>query len=208
MVNKKIFAAIILVLALIAALYNLLKIKAEYTPKEEIIKEQYDESDEELVETEEEEFKQEASEEMEPKIAKGKEAPDFTLLNLDGEEVSLSDFRGKYVLINFWGTWCQWCEQEMPDLQKVYDENEDLVVLAVNVMEEKSDVEGYIKEHGYSFPVLLDADGNVALTYLVSGYPTSYFVDRDGILLGGVFSYMTYEQMNEILDGIRGESGS
>lgn len=208
MVNKKILAVIALAIVLVAVLYYLPQIKSEYTPKEKSSEEQYNETDEELSETPEEEMEQEIREEIEPEIAVGKEAPDFTLLNLDGEEVSLSDFRGKYVLINFWGTWCQWCEQEMPDLQKVYDENEDLVVLAVNVMEEKSDVEGYIKEHGYSFPVLLDADGNVALTYLVSGYPTSYFVDRDGILLGGVFSYMTYEQMNEILDGIRGESGS
>jgi thiol-disulfide isomerase/thioredoxin len=130
-------------------------------------------------------------------------APDFTLVDLDGKEVSLSDFRGKYVLINFWATWCQYCDLEMPDLDRLYKENEDLVVLAVNVQEEKGVVEDYIKKGGYTFPVVLDEEGYVSLTYLVSGYPTSYFVDKEGILLGGVPGMMTYEQMVQILENIR-----
>jgi thiol-disulfide isomerase/thioredoxin len=133
------------------------------------------------------------------------EAPDFTLKNLQGEEVSLSDYRGKIVLINFWATWCTWCDKEMPDLQRLDNENDDLVVLAVDVMEDKKTVEKYIEKGKYEFEVVLDEDGEVSQTYLVSGFPRSYFVDKDGILLGGVPGAMTYEQMVEILESIRGE---
>ncbi|WFA08256.1 TlpA disulfide reductase family protein [Tissierella sp. Yu-01] len=142
-------------------------------------------------------------EETSTEIAKDKPAPDFTLMNLSGEEVSLSDYRGKIVLINFWATWCTFCDMEMPDLQRLDDENDDLVVLAVDVMEDKETVEKYINEGGYSFEVVLDEKGDVTKTYLVSGFPTSYFVDPDGILLGGVPGMMTYDQMNQILDDIR-----
>lgn len=136
-------------------------------------------------------------------IAKNKPAPDFTLMNLSGEEVSLSDYKGKVVLINFWATWCSFCDMEMPDLQRLDNENDDLVVLAVDVMEDKATVEKYIDDGGYNFEVVLDEEGDIATTYLVSGFPTSYFVNPDGILLGGVPGMMTYDQMNEILDSIR-----
>lgn len=136
-------------------------------------------------------------------IAVGKESPDFTLLNLSGEEVSLSDYRGKIVMINFWATWCGFCKKEMPDMQRLMEENDDIVILAVDVMEEKSLVENYINEGGYTFEVVLDEKGLIARDYLVSAFPTSYFVDKDGILLGGVPGMMTWERMNEILTNIR-----
>lgn len=152
--------------------------------------------DEELtddVELEEEDFD----------IEVGKLAPDFTLKNLKGEEVSLSDYKGKIVLINFWATWCVYCDKEMPDMQRLSEENDDLVILAVDVREKKKIVENYIEKGGYDFEVVLDEDGKVSMDYLVSGFPTSYFVDKDGILLGGVPQMMTWEQMNSILDNIR-----
>ena len=155
-----------------------------------------------------EEGKEGEIEVIDPKIEVGKEAPDFTLLNTRGEEVSLSDFRGKYLIVNFWGIWCHWCDLEMPDLQRIHDENENLVVLAVNVMEETDEVVEYVDENGYSFPVVLDSHGQVARTYLINGFPTSYFIDKDGILLGGIASYMDYEKINKILDSIREENES
>lgn len=136
-------------------------------------------------------------------IAVGQLAPDFTLKNLQGEEVSLSDFKGKIVMINFWATWCKWCDIEMPDMQKLSSENDDLVVLAVDVQEDIKDVEAYIKKGGYDFEVVLDSDGSVSQTYLVNGLPNSYFVDKEGILLGKVGGAINYAQMNEILGNIR-----
>jgi len=136
-------------------------------------------------------------------IAVGKEAPNFTLKNLEGMEVSLEDYRGKIVLVNFWATWCVYCDIEMPDLQKIDTENEDVVVLAVDVGEDKETVEKYINENGYDFEVVLDENGAVARMYLVGGYPASYFIDKEGILIGSVPGMMTYEQMNKVLEDIR-----
>lgn len=132
-------------------------------------------------------------------IAVGREAPNFTLKNLKGEDVSLEDYRGKIILLNFWATWCGFCDKEMPDMQKLSKDNDDLVVLAVDVMEKEELVKDYIEKGGYDFEVVLDEDGNVAKTYLVSSFPTSYFIDKDGILLGGVPAMMTGPQMNEMI---------
>lgn len=133
----------------------------------------------------------------------GRLAPDFTLTNLQGEEVSLSDYRGKIVFINFWATWCGFCDKEMPDFQKLSEENDDLVILAVDVMEDKKIVENYIEKGGYDFEVVLDEDGKVAMTYLVSPLPTTYFIDKEGILLGGKPGMMTEPEMNGFLETIR-----
>lgn len=136
-------------------------------------------------------------------VAIGKEAPNFTLRNLEGREVFLEDYRGKIVLLNFWATWCVFCDIEMPDLQRLDQENEDLVVLAVDVMEDKETVEAYIREGGYDFEVVLDEDRAIARLYLVGGYPTSYFIDEEGILTKSIPGMMTYDQMNKILNEIR-----
>ena len=152
-------------------------------------------------------------EEDEFDIAIGKLAPDLYfnnskgekifLENLIGEVVSLEDYRGKIVLLNFWATWCKFCNMEMPDLQKLQDENDDIVIIAVDVMEDKATVEKYVEKGDYDFQVVLDEEGNLAKTYLVSGMPTTYFIDKEGILLGGIPSMLKYDQLVSILDGIR-----
>lgn len=136
-------------------------------------------------------------------IAVGSESPDFTLTNLDGEEVSLSDYRGKIVIVNFWATWCKWCDLEMPDLNKIYTENEDIVVLAVNVMEDEQTVKEYIEAGGYEFEVVFDTDGKVSSDYLVNGLPNSYFVDKDGILQFIKVGMITNEELVYVVDAIR-----
>ncbi|MDR7870245.1 MAG: TlpA disulfide reductase family protein [Tissierellaceae bacterium] len=136
-------------------------------------------------------------------IAIGVELPDFTLENLEGEEVSLSDFRGKIVLVNFWASWCYWCDVEMPDLNKLSNENDDLVVLAVNVKEDKETARKYIEEKGLDFEVVLDTDGKIATQYMIEGLPNSYFVDEEGIFMGRIPGAMNYDQMIEIVNAIR-----
>lgn len=136
-------------------------------------------------------------------IVAGELAPDFTLTNMDGEEVSLSDYRGKLVYLNFWATWCVYCDEEMPDLQALNKENDDLVVVAVNVREDKDLVQSYLEEGGYDFPVLLDQEGEIAGTYLVSGMPTTYFINSEGVLLDRIPGMMDKDQMEEILGKMR-----
>lgn len=112
----------------------------------------------------------------------GDPAPDFLLAQLGGDPVQLSKLRGKTVFINFWATWCAPCKDEMPIIQQFYQQhrNDNVVVLAVNVKDNADSAKGYFKDNGLSMPVLLDYTGNVPGGYRVTGYPESYFVDKNG----------------------------
>ncbi|MEC9488009.1 MAG: redoxin domain-containing protein [Halanaerobium sp.] len=135
-------------------------------------------------------------------IEVGNRAPDFTLNNLAGEEVRLSDYRGKMVFLNFWATWCPPCQQEMPSIQRLYEEREGLVILAVNSGEGRMKVDIFLKMNGYQFPVLLDPDGKVTGNkYLVRGIPTTYIIDEDGIIKTRHTGYMSYQQMKQLTQG-------
>jgi len=114
----------------------------------------------------------------------GKAAPGFQLTDIDGQSISLSDFRGEPVLLNFWATWCGPCRSEMPYIQEVYDERSEpgLVILAINIGESLTTVEEFMQDYNLSFPVLLDLEGNVAEKYNIRGIPTTYFIDSDGII--------------------------
>ncbi|MBA7504253.1 Thiol-disulfide oxidoreductase ResA [subsurface metagenome] len=120
-----------------------------------------------------------------PSVARvGESAPDFQLENLDGQLISLSDFRGKPVLINFWATWCTFCRDEMPYLQQIYEEWSDkgLVVLTINIGESHLEVEMFLQISDLSLPVLLDTNEKVAQKYNVPPIPTTFFIDSDGVI--------------------------
>ena len=111
------------------------------------------------------------------------QAPDFALAMLDGQSTSLSDHRGKIVLINFWATWCPPCRTEMQDIQAAAQAHpNDFVVLAVNNSEDIELVKPFIAGAQLTFPILLDTDGAVSRKYTVQGMPTSFFIDRAGIV--------------------------
>jgi peroxiredoxin len=114
----------------------------------------------------------------------GKPAPDFSTVSISGNPVSLSDFEGKPVLINFWAIRCPPCREEMPYIQQVFDEYaaQGLVILGVNNMESLGSVKPYIDNARYTYPVLLDTDGAAATKYGVYFLPASYFIDKDGIV--------------------------
>ena len=114
----------------------------------------------------------------------GNVAPDFQLSNLEGNTVSLSDFRGKPVMLNFWASWCGPCREEMPYIQQVYAEWSDrgLVVLAVNIGESSTTVKEFVQSYGLSFSVLLDTKQDVAQKYNIQAIPTTFFIDKDGII--------------------------
>jgi len=114
----------------------------------------------------------------------GNLAPDLSLTGLDGQVVQLSELRGKPVVLNFWATWCPPCKQEMPDIEKAYQKyrGEGLVVLGVDQMEDLDTVQKFVKQNGYSWTFLLDSDGEASKVYRASALPTTYFVDRQGII--------------------------
>ena len=113
-------------------------------------------------------------------------APDFNLQNIDGDTILLSDLRGQAVLLNFWGSWCPPCKEEMPAMQKVYQDYQDqgFSILAVNAafQEQPGAVTEFLFENAFDFTVLLDTEGVVSQQYQVHAFPTSYFIDSDGII--------------------------
>jgi thiol-disulfide isomerase/thioredoxin len=123
-------------------------------------------------------------------------APDFTLQTPSGEEFTLSELKGNAVLVNLWATWCPPCRAEMPAIEKMYQEYKDrgFIVLAVDMtyQDNPADVAPFIQQYGLSFPVLLDETGKVGAAYQLRSLPSSYFIDRAGVIqevvIGGPMS--------------------
>jgi len=135
--------------------------------------------------------------------SRGLPIADFELTSITGENIKLSQFRGQPVLINFWGTWCPPCKNEMPLLQSTYEANQpDLVILAVNVNDSYAAVRRFIDEMGLTFTILMDEDGSVRSQFQVLGYPTTYFVDRDGVLREQFIGELNQKQIDEYLTKI------
>jgi thiol-disulfide isomerase/thioredoxin len=119
----------------------------------------------------------------EPAVNIGQTAPLFKLSDLDGREISLENFKGKIVLLDFWATWCAPCRMTMPVIEKLAKEYpDDMVVLAVNLHESKDAVEKYAFEHAISTQILLDEEGMVSATYGAYAIPMNFLIDRSGVV--------------------------
>lgn len=118
-----------------------------------------------------------------PRVVAGTAPPAFTLPALDGRMVSLADYKGKVVLLNIWATWCPPCREEMPSMEKLYEqlEGEDFEILAVSVDLSGAEAVGpFVKRYGLRFPALLDTDAKVQHLYGTTGIPESFIIGRDG----------------------------
>jgi len=113
---------------------------------------------------------------------------EIKLMDLNGRPVSLSDFRGKIVFLNFWTTWCFDCRIEMPHMQKLHQKykNKDFAMVAVNLQEPVSQVEQFFKDYKLTFTALLDSDGEVGAHFRIAAIPTTFILDRQGIIIGKV----------------------
>lgn len=142
-----------------------------------------------------------------PSPREGFPAPDFTLDTLEGTPATLSDYRGQVVILNVWASWCGPCRAEMPALQNIYAAHRarGLAVLAVNstFQDNLADAQAFVQELGLSFPVLLDQQGAVSRRYLVRALPSTFFIDRQGVIraviLGGPMSAATIQSKVEDL---------
>ncbi|QRG69862.1 thiol-disulfide oxidoreductase ResA [Brevibacillus choshinensis] len=135
----------------------------------------------------------------------GKAAPNFSLLQLNGPEMALSDLKGKGVVLNFWGTWCEPCKKELPALQQQYNQFKDkgLVVVGVNIGESPVAVDPFVKQFGVNFPILLDSESQITKLYRIGPIPTTFFISPDGdveeIFIGQLNEAMITQKVSKIL---------
>ena len=146
--------------------------------------------------------------------AKTVAAPDFTLTDQSGKTHTLSEYKGKTVFLNFWATWCGPCRQEMPHIQKIYEEynknEDDLVVLGVanprtdshpkNSDVSEEEIKQFLEDNGYDYPVAMDTTGDVFSTYGISSFPTTFMIDKDGNVFGYVSGSLTEEMIRNIIE--------
>lgn len=112
-------------------------------------------------------------------------APDFKLKDLDGNDVKLSDYRGKIVFLNFWALWCPYCVEEMPDLNSAnekFAEDGEAIVVTVNAGDSLDKIKKFMEEKKISLPVLLDSDKSISMEYGASSIPLTYIIDKEGYL--------------------------
>ena len=136
-------------------------------------------------------------------------APDFTVTDADGNEVKLSDFRGKGVVLNFWASWCGPCKSEMPHFQAAYEQyGEELHFLMVNMStafgDSQSAAEQLLTENGYTFPVYYDTLTECAYGYGVTGIPMTFFIDKDGNLVSGKSGMISQADLQRRIQTILG----
>ncbi|RPI83330.1 MAG: TlpA family protein disulfide reductase [Chloroflexi bacterium] len=130
-------------------------------------------------------------------------APGFDLINLDGDTIKLSDYLGKNVLINFWATWCPPCIEEMPAIERAYQQYQgEVVVIAVNISEPEETVREFIKQNGLTFEVMIDNNGAIERLYRVRGYPTTFLINEEGIIDVRHEGYMSENVLNKYLERV------
>lgn len=137
-----------------------------------------------------------------PKL--GTPAQDFTATDVEGQQVSLSDYQGKAVWLTFGATWCAACQAEAPDIQAAYEKHKaaGVVVLAIFISEDAATVKDYADRVGLTFPKIGDADTAIASAYRVNGIPVHFFIDRSGVLRSVVTGSMTPERMDAAIAAV------
>lgn len=134
-------------------------------------------------------------------------APDFTVLDENGEEVRLSDYAGKPIVLNFWASWCHYCKVEMPDFDEAYRNHPEIQFMMVNVtdgsQETMESARDFLAEAGYEFPVFYDTELDAAMTYGATGLPMTVFIDADGNLVTYARGMLQAQQLEQGIEMIK-----
>ncbi len=132
----------------------------------------------------------------------GDVAPNFLTYTTEGEPLLLEDLRGQTVLLNFWATWCGPCRIEMPQFQQAYDEHRDdgFVIVAVNNRESEDQILGFQEELGLTFPLALDARGDIQNQYALQSYPSTYLINEDGVIVERHLGTLTADAITELIE--------
>ncbi|MCF8009262.1 MAG: TlpA family protein disulfide reductase [Halanaerobiales bacterium] len=137
---------------------------------------------------------------IEAGVLVGKKAVNFSLPNLSDKSVQLTDYRGSKVFLNFWASWCPPCKQEMPDIQKLANNHEDIKVVTINSQEDKGTVLDFLMKNKYTFTTLLDKDGEITSQYLIRGIPTTFIINEDGVIIEKVSGALSYQKMLKLIE--------
>ncbi len=138
----------------------------------------------------------------------GQTAKDFTVIDVDGKEVSLSNFKGKPVVVNFWASWCPPCKEEMPFYNEVFKElGGEVQFMMVDLVdgsrETVDSAKAFIKDNGYEFPIFFDTDQDAAIAYGIYSIPTSIFIDADGKVVKSITGTLTKADLLAEIEKIR-----
>ncbi|WP_417899965.1 thiol-disulfide oxidoreductase ResA [Bacillus haimaensis] len=138
-------------------------------------------------------------------VGVGDKAPDFVLMDLEGNEVRLSDLKGKGVFLNFWGTWCEPCEREMPYMENQYHvfKDQGVEILAVNIQETNVAVERFKNKHQLTFPIPMDRKDQVRQAYGVVPLPTTILIDENGVIVKKDSGQLTEAKIKEYMEMIK-----
>ncbi|CAH0228285.1 MULTISPECIES: thiol-disulfide oxidoreductase ResA [Peribacillus] len=138
-------------------------------------------------------------------LRKGSDAPNFVLTDMEGKEHKLSDYKGKGVFLNFWGTYCKPCEYEMPYMENQYKnfKEQGVEILAVNVGESDYAVNNFITKHDLTFPVMIDKGREVENAYRVDILPVTFLVDKDGKVIDIITGALTEESIQKHMERIK-----
>lgn len=137
----------------------------------------------------------------------GDQAPDFTLVDLNGEEHRLSDYKGQGVFLNFWGTWCKPCAKEMPAMDRQYEiyKEQGVQVLAVNIAQSDFEVQRFASQYGLNFPIVIDKTKSVMEAYNINPLPTTLLINPDGEIEQIIRGEMTEQDIAGFMEQIRPE---
>lgn len=137
----------------------------------------------------------------------GDDAPDFVLKDMQGNEHKLSDYKGQGVFLNFWGTWCEPCEKEMPAMDRQYEvyKNQGVQVLAVNIAQSDFEVQTFINNYDLKFPVVIDKTKSVMTQYNIDPLPTTILISPEGKVKQIITGSMTDEQIANFMESIKPE---
>ncbi|MGG4265258.1 thiol-disulfide oxidoreductase ResA [Peribacillus simplex] len=138
-------------------------------------------------------------------LRKGSDAPNFVLTDMEGKEHKLSEYKGKGVFLNFWGTYCKPCEYEMPYMENQYKSYKDqgVEILAVNVGESDYAVNNFITKHNLTFPVMIDKGREVENAYRVDVLPVTFLVDKEGKVVDIITGALTEESIQKHMERIK-----
>lgn len=140
----------------------------------------------------------------------GETAPGFSMTTFDGDAVSLEDYRGQIVVVNFWGSWCGPCRAEAPDLQDIYADYQDegVVVFGVNWLDVDDEALAFLDEFGITYPNAPDVSETVANAYNIEGAPETFIVGRDGIVRESYLGPISYTVLSSRLDALLREGSN